>query len=48
MASAAKQTSTIRKRKRSKAGKKRKAALKNNGSTLSASELFDDVQSASS
>lgn len=48
MASAAKQTSSIRKRKRSKAGKKRKAALRNGGTTLSASELFEDTTVASS
>ena len=47
MASPAKQTSLIRKRKRSKAGKKRKAGLKNNGTTLSASELFEDTKASS-
>ena len=42
MASPAKQTSMIRKRKQASAGKKRKAGLRNQGTTKSAAELFGD------
>lgn len=44
MASPAKQTATIRKRKKSKAGNKRKAKLRNNGTTPTAAQLFGDEE----
>lgn len=42
MASATKQTESIRKRKATKAGAKRKAKLRNSGTTKSAKDLFED------
>lgn len=44
MASAAKQTQTIRKQKRAKKGNKRKAQLRNNGTTRTPAELFGDKE----
>lgn len=44
MASAAKQTGIIRKRKKTKAGNKRKAKLRNNGTTPTAAKLFGDEE----
>ncbi len=44
MASTRKQTKLIRKRKAGKAGNKRKAKIRNQGSTPTASELFGDDQ----
>ena len=44
MASPAKQTSTIRKRKQARMGSKRKAKLRSQGTTRSASELFQDEE----
>ena len=44
MASAAKQTGIIRKRKQSKAGNKRKAKVRNNGTTQTAAQLFGDEE----
>ena len=44
MASAAKQTGTIRKRKKAKAGNKRKAKVRNTGTTLPAAKLFGDEE----
>ncbi|MEM7647197.1 MAG: hypothetical protein AAF203_09825 [Pseudomonadota bacterium] len=44
MASPAKRTGLIRKRKKSKAGNKRKAQVRNNGTTQTAAELFGDDQ----
>ncbi|MCB0377163.1 MAG: hypothetical protein KDD33_01595 [Bdellovibrionales bacterium] len=44
MASPAKQTGLIRKRKKTKMGNKRKAKLRNQGSTKSETELFADEQ----
>ena len=42
MASASKQTQVIRKQKLAKKGNKRKAKLRNQGSTPSAAQLFAD------
>ena len=42
MASPTKQTESIRKRKKTAQGRKRKAAIRNNGTTKSAAELFGD------
>lgn len=42
MASSAKQTATIRKRKTAKIGNKRKAQLRNKGTTPTPQELFGD------
>lgn len=42
MASPTKQTESIRERKKSTQGKKRKAKERNQGSTKSAAELFGD------
>lgn len=42
MASPTKRTRKIRRRKESKKGKKRKAALRLNGTTLSAAQLFGE------
>ncbi len=42
MASATKQTTTIRKRKRAGKGNKRKAQIRNQGTTQSQTELFGD------
>ena len=44
MASSRKQTSTIRKRKAAKAGNKRKAKLRNQGTTPTAAVLFGDEE----
>ena len=44
MASAAKRTGVIRKRKKSKAGNKRKAKVRNNGTTKTAAQLFGDEE----
>ena len=44
MASAAKRTGTIRKRKQAKAGNKRKAKLRNQGTTPTAAQLFGDEE----
>ena len=44
MASPAKQTGVIRKRKKSKSGAKRKAAIRKEGSTQSAAQLFGDEE----
>jgi hypothetical protein len=42
MASKTKRTETIRKHKKATSGKKRKAALRNKGTTKSAKTLFKD------
>ena len=42
MASKTKRTETIRQRKRSTSGRKRKAKLRSEGTTRSAKELFGD------
>ena len=42
MASPTKKTRKIRRRKEAKKGRKRKAALRSNGTTKSAAELFGD------
>lgn len=42
MASKSKKTKTIRKHKKSRAGAKRKAAIRTKGSTKSKKELFGD------
>lgn len=42
MASKTKKLELVRKNKQSNAGKKRKAALRNNGTTKKAKELFGD------
>lgn len=44
MASAAKQTATIRKRKTAKTGNKRKAQLRNKGTTPTPGKLFGDEE----
>lgn len=44
MASSRKQTGTIRRRKAAKAGNKRKAKLRNNGTTQTAAQLFGDEE----
>ena len=44
MASAAKRTGIIRKRKRTKAGNKRKAKIRNTGTTQTAAQLFGDEE----
>lgn len=44
MASKTKRTETIRMRKQAKAGKKRKAKTRTQGSTRSAAELFGDKE----
>ena len=44
MSSPAKQTATIRKRKNTKAGNKRKAKLRNQGTTPTAAKLFGDEE----
>ena len=44
MASTRKQTKLIRKRKAAKAGNTRKSKIRNNGTTLSAAELFGDEE----
>ena len=46
MASTRKQTSLIRKRKAAKAGNKRKAKLRNQGTTTTAAQLFGDEEQA--
>ena len=44
MASAAKRTGIIRKRKKTKAGNKRKAKIRNSGTTQTAAQLFGDEE----
>lgn len=44
MASPTKKTSIIRKRKSAKAGSVRKAKVRNQGTTVSASQLFGDEE----
>ncbi len=44
MASPTKQTKVIRKRKKTKAGNKRKAKIRNQGSTPTQSTLFKDEE----
>lgn len=44
MASTRKQTKVIRKRKAAKAGNNRKAKVRNNGTTLTAAQLFGDEE----
>ena len=44
MASPTKQTKVIRRRKRTRQGKKRKIKLRNEGTTLSAKKLFQSRQ----
>lgn len=44
MASPTKQTKVIRKRKKSKAGNKRKAKLRNQGTTPTPAQLFQDEE----
>jgi hypothetical protein len=44
MASAAKRTGVIRKRKKSKAGNKRKSQVRNNGTTPTSAQLFGDEE----
>ena len=46
MASPAKRTGLIRKRKKSAEGRKRKAKLRTNGTTRSEAELFGDAKAA--